>query len=71
MEKVDRLCSVRVLLLAGPEFTDVELEFLALEDVTVGAAALAWAGGDGGVDTTGGDLGFECRVDFGVCRKNR
>ena len=66
-KKRHKLCAVRVLLLACPEFTDVELEFLALEDVPIRATALAWAGGNRGVETAGGDLGFEGGFDFGVC----
>lgn len=55
-----------VLGLGGTELTDVELELVALEDVTVGTAGLAGAGGDGGVETPGGELGLEQGVDLGV-----
>lgn len=55
-----------VLGLGGTELTDVELELVALEDVTVGTAGLAGAGGDGGVETAGGELGLEQGVDLGV-----
>lgn len=55
-----------MLGLGGTELTDVELELVALEDVTVGTAGLAGAGGDGGVETPGGELGLEQGVDLGV-----
>ena len=56
-----------MLLLGGAQLADVELELLALEDVAVAAAGLARARGDGGVETAGGELVLEERVDLGVC----
>lgn len=58
---------MRVLLLASPELPDVEFEFLALEDVAVGATRLTRSAGDGSVQTTSSELGFERWVDFCVC----
>jgi len=39
----ERLCVVRVLLLARPDLPDVELKLLALKDVTVRPTRLAWS----------------------------
>ena len=50
----------------GAQATEVVLELGALEDVTVGAAALARAAGDGGVETAGAELLLDERVDLGV-----
>ena len=45
---------------------EVELELLALENVTVGAARLSRSGRDGSVETTGLELGLEEGVDLGL-----
>lgn len=55
-----------VLLLAGLELLQVEVELLALEDVAVSAAGLAGARGDDGEETTGLELLGEVGVDLGV-----
>ena len=60
------LCCVRVLLLAGPDLPEVELELLALQDVPVRAAGLPWPAGDGRVQTASRELALEERVDLGV-----
>jgi len=57
---------VRVLLFAGPELPEVELEFLALKDVAIGAAGLAGSAGDDSVKTTGGELVLKKGIDFGI-----
>ena len=44
------------------------LKLLALEDVAVGTAGLAWPAGDASVETTSGKLSLEERVNLGVCR---
>ena len=53
------LGTVCVLLLSGPEFPDVELKFLAFEDVAIGATALAGSARDASVETTSRELGLE------------
>ena len=55
-----------VLGLTDLELLVVEVEFLALEDVTVGSAALTRSGSKDGEETTGLELLLEDRVDFGV-----
>lgn len=45
---------------------EVELELLALKDVTIGATTLSWSGRDGSVQTTGLELRLEQRVDLGL-----
>jgi hypothetical protein len=50
---------------AAQDGPDVELELGALEDVAVGATALARSGGDGGVEATGLELRLEEGVDLG------
>jgi len=55
-----------VLLLPGPQLPQVELELLSLKDVTISPARLPWSAGDGSVETTGGELGVEERVDLGI-----
>jgi hypothetical protein len=57
---------VGVLLLAGLELLEVEVELLALENVAVGAARLAGARGDHGEETAGTELLSEVSVDLGV-----
>jgi hypothetical protein len=52
--------------LPSAETTDVELELLALKDVTVGAAGLTGAGRDDGVKATGSELGLKKGVDLGL-----
>lgn len=55
-----------MLLLAGLELLEVEVELLALKNVTVGAAGLARTRGDHGEETTGAELLLEVVVDLGV-----
>lgn len=55
-----------MLLLAGLELLEVEVELLALKNVTVGAAGLARTRGDHGEETTGTELLLEVVVDLGV-----
>lgn len=55
-----------VLLLAGLELLEVEVELLALKDVAVGAAGLAGARKDHGEETTSAELLGEVGVDLGV-----
>ncbi len=55
-----------LLALGGPETTDVELEFLALEDVTVAATGLTGTRRDGGVETAGAKLLFDERVELAL-----
>lgn len=55
-----------VLLLAGLELLEVEVELLALENVTVSAAGLAGARGDDGEKATSAELLGEVGVDLGV-----
>ena len=47
---------LRALVLLLLHLLDVEVQLLALKDVAVAAPALARAGGDEGVETTGGEL---------------
>jgi len=48
------------------DLPQVELKLLALQDVSVGSAALAGSGGDGSEDTTGGELVSQSLVDLGL-----
>jgi len=52
--------------LARTEAADVELELLALEDVAVGAAGLAGARREDGVQAAGRELRLEERVELGL-----
>ena len=60
------MCTVHLFGLLGLQFTNVEVEFFALQDVTVTTAGLTWARGDTGQEATlaelldkgGGDLGL-------------
>lgn len=61
-ERGDRL----LLALGGLETTNVELELLALKNVTVAATRLAGAAGDGGVETTGTELLLNERVELAL-----
>ena len=53
-----------LLGLLGLELSDVELEFFAFEDVTVGATDLAGARGDRRQNTTSLELLLQKRVDL-------
>lgn len=53
-----------MLGLSSPQLADVELEFLSLEDVTIGASRLSRARRDGSVKTTSRELRLEERVEF-------
>jgi len=57
---------VSVLLLVSSELPEVELELLALQDVTISTAGLTRSAGNGSVKTTSSELGLEERVDFGI-----
>merc|ERR1719232_1727537 len=57
--------SQHLFALLGLELTQVELELLALQDVAVGAARLAWPRADGGQHTTSAELLLERRLDLG------
>lgn len=50
----------------GVEFSEVELEFLSLQDVTVTPTALSGPGRDGSEQPTLPELGLEVGVDLGV-----
>jgi hypothetical protein len=54
-----------VLGLSSAELPNVELELTTLEDVTIGTTRLSRSGSDGGVETTGRELGLEEGVDLG------
>jgi len=55
-----------VLLLAGSEFTEVELEFLALKDIPVRSPRLTRSTGNSRIKTTGSELTVEQRIDLCV-----
>jgi len=55
-----------VLLLSGPDLSQVELKLLALKNVAIGATRLARTAGDGSVQTTSSKLSLEERVNFGI-----
>jgi len=55
---------VTVLLLACPDFSQVELQLLALQNVTVSATGLPRSAGDCGIQTTRTELRFKERVDL-------
>merc|ERR1719232_2326136 len=57
--------SQHLFALLGLELTQVELELLALQDVAVGAARLAWPRADGGKNATSAELLLERRLDLG------
>jgi hypothetical protein len=52
--------------LLGLEFTEVELELFALQNVSVASATLARAGGDGGEKTSSAELLLKGSFDLGV-----
>lgn len=55
-----------MLLLAGLELLEVEVELRALKNVAVSAAGLAGTRGDEGQETTSAELLGEVSVDLGV-----
>merc|ERR1719232_873258 len=57
--------SQHLFALLGLELAQVELELLALQDVAVGAARLAWPRADGGENATSAELLLEGRLDLG------
>lgn len=60
------LCTVCVLLLASPDLPEVELKLLALENVSVSTARLAWSAADNSVETTSSKLALEKRVNLSI-----
>ena len=52
--------------LLGLDLPEVELELLSLEDVSVGAAALAGARGDGGEDAASLELILQSLLDLKI-----
>jgi len=48
--------SLCVLLLASPDLPEVELEFLALKNVSVSAARLTWSAADSSIQATSSEL---------------
>jgi len=64
MGKEDRRLDLFALL--GLDFTQVELELLALENVSVGTATLSGSGGNGSQHTTGHELVQEGLLNLGI-----
>jgi len=60
------LCVVCMLLLSSPEFPEVKLELLTLENVTITATRLSWPRGDDGVETTSSKLGLDHVINLGI-----
>lgn len=54
-----------VLGLSSAKFADIEGKLLSFKDVTIGTTRLTRSGGDGSVETTSRELGFEEGVDLG------
>merc|ERR1719232_286243 len=57
--------SQHLFALLGLELAQVELELLALQDVAVGAARLAWPRADGGENATSAELLLKRWLDLG------
>lgn len=55
------LCVLSLLL--GSQSSQVEGQFLTLQDVTVNSTGLTWSGGDGSVQSTGSELVLDGRLD--------
>merc|ERR1719201_1289415 len=56
---------ISLFSLLGLDLPQIELELLALQDITIRPSALAGSGRDGGEDTTGGELVSQSLVDLG------
>lgn len=54
-----------MLGLSSAKFADIEGKLLSFKDVTIGTTRLTRSGGDGSVETTSRELGFEEGVDLG------